>query len=113
MTQRVVYACGIVGLSLSILASMTVGCGKEQAPPPAQTPPPVAGTTQTPPATVTPVQGANQLQIGMTSEQVQQIMGVPGQTKQERSGLEWKYFTPQGQVEVKMLDNRVTAIERK
>lgn len=112
MSRRLSRASGIFAVSLSILASLVVGCGKEQAPPPAQTAPP-AGTAQTAPATL-PTQNATQLQIGMTAEQVQQIMGAPGQTKQEGSELEWKYFTPQGgKVEIKMFDNRVTAIERK
>lgn len=110
MASRSSRVFGIFGVSLSILAALVVGCGKEQAPP-AQTAPP-AGTAQTAPATM-PTQNVAQIQIGMTSEQVQQIMGAPGQTKQEGLQLEWKYFTPQGgKVEIKMLDNRVTAIER-
>jgi len=112
MAGRSSRALGIFGVSPSILASLVVGCGKEQASPPAQTAPP-AGTAQTAPAMM-PTRNVSQLQIGMSSEQVQQIMGAPGKTKQEGPGLEWKYFTPQGgKVEVKMLNNRVTAVEMK
>ena len=115
MTGRVARACGVVGVSLSMLSFVAAGCGKDQTPP-AQTaaPAPPAATTQAaPPVAGTPVQSVNQLQIGMTSEQVQQFMGAPGRTKQEGTETEWEYYTPQGKVEVKMLNNRVTAIERK
>lgn len=102
MTNRSSSAFGIFVVSLSFLALPVVGCGKDQAPPPAQTAPP-AGTAQ----------NATRLQIGMTSAQVQQIMGAPGQIKQEEQELEWKYFTPQGgKVEVKMINGLVTAIEK-
>ena len=118
--ERLSRIGGVVGVSLSLLLGIVIGCGKEQAPAPA--PAPVAapaavsvpaGAIQTPPAAMSPVQSASQIQIGMTGEQVQQIMGAPGQIKQEGAELEWKYFTPQGKVEVKMSNNRVSAIERK
>lgn len=97
---------------------MVVGCGKEPAPPAARAPEhaPAAAPAAPPPAApaaANPIPGVNQIQIGMTSEQVRQIMGAPGQIKQEGSELEWKYYSPQGKVEVKLLNNLVTAIERK
>jgi hypothetical protein len=48
----------------------------------------------------------------MTQEQIQQLMGAPGQTKQKGQVLEWKYFTPQGKVEVKFQNNQVIAVEK-
>jgi hypothetical protein len=48
----------------------------------------------------------------MTQEQIQQLMGAPGQTSQKGQVLEWKYFTPQGKVEVKFQNNQVIAVER-
>ncbi len=108
MASRSSLAFGMLGVSLYLLTPLVVGCGKEQAPPPAQTP-------QSAPAPVaTPTQNAARLQIGMTSEQVQKIMGAPGQVEQEGLKLEWKYYTSQGsKVEVKMVNNLVTAIESK
>ena len=126
MEKKMVRISGIIGLILVIISLVVLGC---QSPPPAQTPPPPASTAQTPPpaATVptpapagtaqtapagTPSQDPNQIQVGMTGEQVQQIMGAPGQIKQKGAMVEWKYYTPQGKVEVKLQNNKVAFIER-
>jgi hypothetical protein len=50
--------------------------------------------------------------MGMASTQVQQIMGAPAQTKQKGAITEWKYYTPQGKVEVQIQNNQVVGIER-
>ena len=122
MGKRTLLRARNFGLILVIISLMVIGCSREQAPPPAAAPPaatvtpqpavaPPAGTAQTAPAG-TPTQDPNQLQMGMSSAQVQQIMGAPGQTKQKGSITEWKYYTPQGKVEVQIQNNQVVGIER-
>jgi len=113
MSGRLARVSGFAGISLSLLFSISVGCGKDQSPPPAQTSAPIGVTAKTTPGAGTPTRNINELQVGMTSEQVKQIMGAPEQTKQEGLEVEWKYSTPQGPVDVKILSDRVTAIERK
>ena len=121
MEKKMMRISGIVGLILVIISLMVIGCSREQAPPPAAAPPaavapqpsatPAPGTAQTAPAG-TPAQDPNQLQMGMAATQVQQIMGAPAQTKQKGAITEWKYFTPQGKVEVQIQNNQVVGIER-
>jgi hypothetical protein len=105
--------------------------GPAQTPPPAgsvQTPAP-AGPAQTPapggsaqmpaPAGTVPTtqpgapsQDLSQIQVGMTPEQVYQIMGPPGQLYQ-KGFIEWKYpSTPQGKVDVRFQNNKVILIEK-
>lgn len=125
MKKKMVRISGIVGLILVIISLVVLGC---QSPPPAQTPPPAsssqtpapaataptpapAGTAQTPSAG-TPSQDPNQIQVGMTSDQVKQIMGAPGEIKQKGAMIEWKYFTPQGKVEVKLQNDKVAFVEK-
>jgi hypothetical protein len=119
MEKKMMRIGGIVGLILVIISLMVIGC-QQQASPPASAPPapapsasatPPAGTAQTAPAG-TPAQDPNQLQMGMAATQVQQIMGAPAQTKQKGAITEWKYFTPQGKVEVQIQNNQVVGIER-
>jgi hypothetical protein len=50
-----------------------------------------------------------QVQVGMTSQQVQQIMGNPARTEQERGQIEWKYYTQQGKFEVYFQNDRVVS----
>jgi len=113
MARSLTHASGIVGVSLSLLCATVLGCGRDQAPPPppAQTAAPAA-TAQPAPAPG-PSQGQAAIQIGMTGEQVQQILGAPAQVKQEGSELEWKYYTTQGKFEIKLFNNRVTRVEVK
>jgi len=120
---------GMLVLTLSLILSP--GCSREQAPPPVQAPPaagvpqpglaptPAPGTPQSgaapgaqPAAGGAATQNVAQIQVGMTQEQIQQLMGAPGQTSQKGQVLEWKYFTPQGKVEVKFQNNQVIAVER-
>ena len=125
MEKKMVRISEIVGLILVIVSLVVLGC---QSPPPAETPPPAsspqtpapagtvptpapAGTAQTPQAG-TPSQDPNQIQVGMTSDQVKQIMGAPGEIKQKGAMTEWKYYTPQGKVEVKLQNDKVAFIER-
>lgn len=121
-----VRTSGIIGLMLMIISLVVLGC---QSPPPAQTPAPPASSSQSPapagtaptpaptattpaPQAGTPSQDPNQIQVGMTGEQVQQIMGAPGQIEQKGAMVEWKYYTPQGKVEVKLQNNKVAFVER-
>ena len=118
---------GMLILTLSLILSL--GCSREQAPPPVQAPPaagvpqpgvtPAPGTPQSgaapaaqPAAGGAATQNVAQIQVGMTQEQIQQIMGAPGQTSQKGQVLEWKYYTPQGKVEVKFQNNQVIAVEK-
>jgi hypothetical protein len=130
MGKKMMRISGMVGLMVMVVSLMFLGCGKEQAPPPAPAAPPAtsaapaqppaappAGTAQPSPGgapaqATAPSQDSTQIQVGMTGEQVQQIMGPAGQTKQEGSMIEWKYLTPKGKVEVKLQNNKVVTIER-
>ena len=113
MESRLARMGGIVGLSLALSSLALLGCGKETPPPPPPQAPAPAATAQTAPAAApAPAADPNQVQVGMTAEQVQKIMGVPAETKQEGSLLEWKYYTAQGKVEIKLQNNSVTMIER-
>jgi len=135
MARNLVRLVGILGvLVMTFSICFLNGCSREQAPPPIQTPPPAAvapapapvapqpgaapapGAPQAPgaqaPAAGAAAQNIGQVQMGMTSEQVQQLLGAPGQTKQKNQMLEWQYFTPQGKIEVKFQNNQVVAIER-
>jgi hypothetical protein len=136
METKLLRFCGMVGLIL-IVSLMIFGCGKDQAPPPAQTPPPAAAPAPAPPAAappaapspaapagtpatatpgqpaaVAPSQDATQIQMGMSGEDVKKIMGEPGQTKQKGAMVEWKWVTPKGKVEVNIQDNKVVGIEK-
>jgi hypothetical protein len=96
--------------------------GATQTPPPAGTAqtalpggsaqmPAPAGTAPAMPA-VTPSQDPNQVLVGMTPEQVQQIMGTPEQLYQ-KGFIEWKYSsTPQGKVDIRFQNNKVILVER-
>ena len=127
MEKKMVRISGIVVLLLVVISLMVLGCSREQAPAPPAAPAPTAapapaaapapsvappaGTVQ-PSPTGTPSQDPNQIQVGMTGEQVQQIMGAPGQIQQKGAMIEWKYYTPQGKVEFKFQNNKVVFIER-
>jgi hypothetical protein len=136
METKLVRIGGMVGLIL-IVSLMIFGCGKDQAPPPAQTPPPAAAPAPAPPAAATPAapspavpagtpatatpgqpaagapsQDASQIQMGMSGEDVKKIMGEPSQTKQKGAMVEWKWMTPKGKVEVNIQDNKVVGIEK-
>jgi outer membrane protein assembly factor BamE (lipoprotein component of BamABCDE complex) len=117
-----------LGLLVLALFAFLPGCQREQAPPAASTPPaavpapgpaptaqpavpPAAGTPQ-PGTTINPLQVVGQVQMGMSPDQVQKIMGAPSQTKQKGTKLEWEYLTPQGKVEIEFLNNQVSAIEK-
>ena len=80
---------------------------------------PVGGSAQMPapagtaPATQagTPTRDANQVLVGMTPEQVQQIMGSPDQLYQ-KGFIEWKYNNPQGgRTDIRFQNNKVLLIE--
>lgn len=59
-----------------------------------------------------PSQDIGQVLVGMTPEQVQQIMGPPAQLYQQ-GFIEWKYpSTPQGKVDIRFQNNKVILIEK-
>ena len=115
MEKRMLRLMGICSLILVIISLLVIGCSREQAPPAAVAPQPMAappaGTAQPAPAG-TPAPNSAQIQMGMASAQVQQIMGAPSETKQKGAITEWKYLTPQGKVEVQIQNNQVVGIER-
>jgi len=64
-----------------------------------------------PPAATAPgPQNSAQVQMGMTSQQVLQLMGNPGKIEQEKGMIEWKYYTPQGKFEIYFQNDRVARI---
>lgn len=140
MEKKMSQKSGIVVLILVVISLLVLGC-PQQAPPPVQTPPP-AGSVQTPapagsaqmpaPAAsvqtpvssgsaqmpapamtgTAPSQDIGQVLVGMTPEQVQQIMGPPAQLYQQ-GFIEWKYpSTPQGKVDIRFQNNKVILIEK-
>jgi hypothetical protein len=75
--------------------------------------PPYTAPSQ-PPAMQPPVAGPQnftQIQLGMTSAQVRQLMGEPGRVKQKDNKVEWEYYSPQGKYEVELVNDRVAKIE--
>src|SRR4030042_4720312 len=126
---------GIVVLTLALISLLVLGC-PQQAPPPAPTSPAGQGQMPAPagqaqmtvpggsaqmpaPAGTVPTaqpgtlsQDPNQIKIGMTPEQVQQIMGPPAQLYQQ-GFIEWKYpSTSQGKVDIRFQNNKVILVER-
>ncbi|MCU0578019.1 MAG: outer membrane protein assembly factor BamE [Desulfobacterota bacterium] len=108
---------------LLVVLVLGPACSREQAPPPpppqqsaapaAPAPAPAPGTTApaapgTQPAA--PAGNISQIQMGMTVDQVKQIMGNPAEIKQKGTQTEYKYYTPQ-KVEVKFQNNQVVGIE--
>ena len=102
-------------------AQMPAPTGTAQMPAPAGTVqmPAPGGSAQMPaPAGTAPITQAgipsrdpNQVQVGMTPEQVQQIMGPPEQFFQT-GYIEWKYMsTPIGKVDIRFKNNKVILIE--
>lgn len=93
-----------------------------QSAPPAQAPmqpqqamPSPAVTQPTPAPAQT--QGAGQqdfgqVQMGMTSQQVQQLLGSPTKIKQKHQEVEWEYYTSQGKFEIEFQMDKVVKIER-
>lgn len=96
-------------------AQMPAPAGNVQTPAPAgNVQMPAGGSAQMPaPATQagTPTRDANQVLVGMTPEQVQQIMGSPDQLYQ-KGFIEWKYNNPQGgRVDIRFQNNKVLLVE--
>ncbi len=117
MTRKLAPMGYLLCFALVFLSLAAVGCQKKQSPPP-QAAAPAASPAQPVPAQapVAPAAATSNdpgvIQMGMTSEQVQQIMGAPAKTEQEGSMVEWKYYTQTGKVEIKLQNNKVVAIER-
>ena len=58
-----------------------------------------------------PLENIRRVQVGMTSDQVRQLLGNPAKWKQEGLETEWKYYTSQGKLEVKFQNDRVIRLE--
>ncbi len=115
---------GWLGVSVLMVALILgTSCSREQAPPP----PPQQSTAPAAPAPAAPgaqpaapaAPGAqpaapaaniSQVQMGMTVDQVKQIMGNPAEMKMKGTITEYKYYTPQ-KVEVKFQNNQVVGVE--
>lgn len=52
-----------------------------------------------------------QVQVGMTTQQVAQLLGQPANIKQEHGMTEWQYYAPQGKFELKFQNDQVAVIE--
>jgi outer membrane protein assembly factor BamE (lipoprotein component of BamABCDE complex) len=100
---------------------MPVGCSQEQPSQPGQTTssstssssaePAKQATTAPQPSSVGP-QNIAQIQVGMSSQQVLDILGKPGRVKQEGQHTEWEYYHPQGKCELKLQNDRVVSVKR-
>lgn len=129
-------------LALTVSLAVGLGCSREQpsqpatssapatvaqpvqpAPAPPVTPsgpttaaPAAPATPATSPSAVAPAgpPSAAQITVGMTSDQVLQILGNPAKVEQEGQYTEWKYYTPQGKIEVYFSqNNRVAYVKQK
>ncbi len=64
------------------------------------------------PATAGP-QNFSQIQVGMSSQQVVQLLGNPSRAKQEYQTTEWEYYMPQGgKVEVHLQNDKVVSMRQ-
>lgn len=72
-------------------------------PQPAPVPAPSQSTVQ---------ENISQVQIGMSSQQVLELLGNPTKMKQKHQEVEWEYYTPQGKYEVEFQMDKVVKIER-
>jgi outer membrane protein assembly factor BamE (lipoprotein component of BamABCDE complex) len=75
--------------------------------------PTAAQPAQSPAASQPDVQqNISQVSIGMTSQEVLQLLGNPTKLKQEHQGTtEWEYYTPHGKYEIELQMDRVVKIE--
>lgn len=96
---------------------------QQAAPAPAVTPPlvapaPAPAVTQPvpppPPAASqgTVAQNFSQVQMGMTSQEVLQLLGNPTKSKQKHQETEWEYYTPEGKFEIEFQMDKVVKMER-
>jgi hypothetical protein len=135
MSKRVAKIVKVIGsLALVIPFVVGIGCSQQEQPsaPPQQTTPtapvqpapappvttapqpgmpapqPMAPQTQAPMMTA---QNFSQVQLGMSSEQVRQLLGNPTAVEPEGSYVEWKYLTPQGRYQVKFQNDRVVGFK--
>jgi type IV secretory pathway VirB10-like protein len=110
-------------LSIIFCLTATISCNREQpssssqtpastAPSPAASAPAPAPATPAPSVAPAP-QAPGQIQIGMTTEQVRQLLGNPSKIEQEGQMVEWKYYTPQGKVEIYFQADRVASVKNK
>ena len=111
--NRQLVGWGGVAVLLVVLV-MGTACSREQAPPP---PPPQQSAAPAAPAPAAPgaqpaapAANISQVQMGMTVDQVKQIMGNPAEMKMKGTTTEYKYYTP-NKVEIKFQNNQVVAVE--
>lgn len=125
----------LVFVALLAMASALAGCSRNEPPPPPQAGPPgmAMPQTQAPPMQampqqqavpqVTPVQPVApatgqamgsyaQVQVGMSSQQVLQLLGNPTKVKPKGQYVEWEYWTGGTKFEIKLQADQVVAIER-
>lgn len=78
---------------------------------PAPSPSTTAPAASAPSAAPTPAD-FNRLQLGMTTEQVRQLVGNPSKVEQKGQKVEWKYYTSQGKLEIEFLADKIASIEK-
>ena len=71
-----------------------------------------ATTTTLPAASSTGTQNFSRVQVGMGTQEVQQLLGAPSRTKQEKGTLEWEYYTDQGKLEIYFQNDKVVSTRR-
>ena len=90
MIRRRYISLASLVIILTLVLFLAFGCNREQNIPP---------------------ENISRVQVGMTSDQVRQLLGNPAKWKQERMETEWKYYTSQGKLEVKFQNDRVIRLE--
>ena len=110
---------GISTIAIIVSLAFLISCNRDQSSssPPAVTQSavgsqaPQPGAIPAPQATPMPnigPQNYSQIQIGMNSQQVLQIMGNPSRVKQEGRYIEWEYYLAQGgKFELKLQNDKV------
>ena len=131
MEKKLSKNAKLIGLFLIVVAfGIGAGCSQDQGTTPqkqSQTPvsqsssqqptvaaqqPATPSTASAPTSLQSGSQNFSQVQVGMTSQQVQLILGNPSRTKQEKGQLEWEYYSQQGKFEVYFQNDRVVSTRR-
>lgn len=89
---------------------------QQAAPAPAVAPPVAAPAPPPPPPPAayqgTAAQNFSKVQMGMTSQEVLQLLGNPTKSKQKHQEAEWEYYTPEGKFEIEFAMDKVVKIEK-
>jgi outer membrane protein assembly factor BamE (lipoprotein component of BamABCDE complex) len=122
MTRKLLGTAKLLSVFFMCLTLlMAVGCSLEQSPQAPQatsssSQPTAQSSTALPSSAPGAPSGGPQstvpIQVGMSSQQVLEIMGKPNRIEQEGQYTEWKYYTPQGKWELYLQNDKVAFIKR-